>query len=139
MSIDATKVKQIRKHLKMSQADFGQCIGISSKSLHQLECGEFDPKLNTLEKIAKLGELSVAELVGEKGTLMSNPVFNTEMQEAGGTVSGVHIHMKSDDKLFQQILDAKDQLLEEKDRLLVQKDEVIALLKKDSLRENLRL
>lgn len=40
-------------------------VGMSYVALYRLECGETDPRLGTLRKLAKALNVTVAELIGE--------------------------------------------------------------------------
>jgi transcriptional regulator with XRE-family HTH domain len=41
-------------------------VGMSYVALYRLECGETDPRLGTLRKLARALNVTVAELIGER-------------------------------------------------------------------------
>lgn len=68
----AVNIKRIRKRLGMSQLDFALECDISLKILYLIECGETNPKLSTLIKIAKYCEIDVGDLLCENAETKLN-------------------------------------------------------------------
>jgi DNA-binding XRE family transcriptional regulator len=49
----AAKVRSARAVLGLSQDELGRCIGLTQKSVHRIEQGTVDPKLQTVLKIQR--------------------------------------------------------------------------------------
>lgn len=50
----AIKIKRARKESKMSQRELGDALGVSDKAISSYESGRAVPRLNTLQKLAKI-------------------------------------------------------------------------------------
>jgi len=50
----ALKIKRARKESKMSQRELGEALGVSDKAISSYESGRAVPRLNTLQKLAKI-------------------------------------------------------------------------------------
>ncbi len=56
------KIKEYRKQKKLTQEQLSEMIGLDSGYISKLEVGQNFPTLGTLEKIAKVLEVELAEL-----------------------------------------------------------------------------
>lgn len=61
-----TKIKKIRINKGLTQLELSHKTGISEKSIRMYEKGQRVPRLPNLEKIAKVLEISVADLMNEQ-------------------------------------------------------------------------
>lgn len=67
----AQRVRKIRKALRMSQAEFGEAVGLSQQAVSKIERGE-QAHTRQLSGIARLAGLTLAELVDDSGA----PILN---------------------------------------------------------------
>ncbi|MFC1616900.1 helix-turn-helix domain-containing protein [Candidatus Margulisiibacteriota bacterium] len=56
-------IKELRNKLGLSQPDFAKKIGISVSYLRDLEHQRYIPRLQKLEKIAKILNISIKDLI----------------------------------------------------------------------------
>ena len=62
--VNYRKIRQLRRMLDLTQKEFAELIGYSSQnSLHKLERGMIDLPASRLEKIAKVLQVSVEDLL----------------------------------------------------------------------------
>ena len=61
----ASNIKQLRKFKKLSQKEVALSIDIAQGQYSRIESGKVVPTIPTLEKIAKLFEVSLSDLVKE--------------------------------------------------------------------------
>lgn len=61
----ANNIKQLRKLKKLSQKEVAMSIDIAQGQYSRIESGKVVPTIQTLEKIANLFEVALAELVKE--------------------------------------------------------------------------
>lgn len=57
------RVRKMRRYLDLSQEELANKIGTSRSHISALEHGEYEPKLETMKKIAKAFKVSLDELV----------------------------------------------------------------------------
>lgn len=57
---------RIREEKGYSLRRLADKVGMSYVALYRLECGETDPRLETLRKLARALNVTVAELIGER-------------------------------------------------------------------------
>ena len=57
-----TRIREVQRY---SLRRLAEKVGMSYVALYRLECGETDPRLSTLRKLAKALNVTVAELIGE--------------------------------------------------------------------------
>ncbi len=57
------RVRKLRRALDMSQEELANKIGTSRSYISALEHGEYEPKLETMKKIAKAFKINLDELV----------------------------------------------------------------------------
>jgi transcriptional regulator with XRE-family HTH domain len=60
----AMRIRELRERHKWTQEQLAEKAGISRGFLARLETARHDPKLSTLEKIAKALDVDVAKLLG---------------------------------------------------------------------------
>jgi len=53
------KLRELRKERKLSQADFGQLVGVSRQTINSIENGKYDPSLPLAFKIVGVFDLSI--------------------------------------------------------------------------------
>lgn len=58
-----TRVRKTRRYLEMSQEELANKINTSRSYISALEHDEYEPKLDTMKKIAKALKISLDELV----------------------------------------------------------------------------
>ena len=73
------KIKQLRKNKKMSQKELAQKTGLSIGSIQGYEQGRYNPKLETVLKIADALEVNVTELLNE-GDIIGSIVTDNILQ-----------------------------------------------------------
>ncbi|PGS62815.1 transcriptional regulator [Bacillus cereus] len=66
------RVKEIRAELKMSQSQFAESIGVSKSLISLIELGRKNPSVETIDKIAKKGNVSVDFIMGRIDTRSSS-------------------------------------------------------------------
>ena len=59
----ALKIKQLRTAKGLSQNQFGLEIEMEKSNVSRLESGEVNPRIGTLNKVAKALDISLSELV----------------------------------------------------------------------------
>lgn len=57
------RIRKIRRHLDMTQEELANKVGTSRSHISLLEHDEYEPKLDTVKKIAKALKISLDELV----------------------------------------------------------------------------
>lgn len=57
------RVRKVRRHLDMSQEELANKVGTSRSYISALEHDEYEPKLETMKKVAKAFSISLDELV----------------------------------------------------------------------------
>lgn len=60
----AEKIKELRRKLGFSQAEFSKQIGVDQSTLSKYERGEHNPKSEPIQKMADLAGMSVGEWLG---------------------------------------------------------------------------
>ena len=61
---DRMLIKKLRAHFKMSQVDLASLSGVSLATISKIETGELEnPRLNTLNAIAKVFNINTAQLL----------------------------------------------------------------------------
>ncbi|MCU5390537.1 helix-turn-helix domain-containing protein [Bacillus paranthracis] len=58
------RVKEIRAELKLSQSQFAESIGVSKSLISLIELGRKNPSVETINKIAKKGNVSIDYIIG---------------------------------------------------------------------------
>jgi transcriptional regulator with XRE-family HTH domain len=58
------KIRELREAAALTQEDLAHQAGISTSTLSRIERGNFQPRMDTLGKLAQALGVSVAELVG---------------------------------------------------------------------------
>lgn len=66
------KLRCLREHQELSQAEVCKYLGISSSSYSRYECGTNEPNLETLKKLAMLFDCTVDYLLEIDGTPADN-------------------------------------------------------------------
>ena len=59
------QLRQIREGREVSLRVLAKLAGVGVATLARMEAGEWDPRLSTLQKVAKTLGVTVAELIGE--------------------------------------------------------------------------
>jgi DNA-binding XRE family transcriptional regulator len=57
------RVRKMRRYLDMTQEELANSVGTSRSHISSLERGDYDPKLDTVKKVAKAFKISLDELV----------------------------------------------------------------------------
>lgn len=71
-------IKAMRRISRLTQPEFAKHRGISLGALKQLEAGEGNPKVETLEKIAKVFGLEIGFVLRRKGETQSSSSASTK-------------------------------------------------------------
>jgi len=71
-------IKAMRRISRLTQPEFAKHRGISLGALKQLEAGEGNPKVETLEKIAKVFGLEIGFVLRRKGDTQSSSSGSTK-------------------------------------------------------------
>lgn len=66
----ARNIKLIRKVKRINQADFAKGCGISPETITAIENQKCDPKLSTLQRIAKYAGCNMPELLKKEGKVL---------------------------------------------------------------------
>ncbi|AQY37865.1 helix-turn-helix transcriptional regulator [Bacillus thuringiensis] len=66
------RVKEIRAELKLSQSQFAESIGVSKSLISLIELGRKKPSVETINKIAKKGNISVDYILGRTNNRSSS-------------------------------------------------------------------
>lgn len=61
----ASRIKEVRNDLKMSQQKFADSLGVSKPFISMCENGKKEPSKETAAKIAKLGNVSVSYILAD--------------------------------------------------------------------------
>ncbi len=87
------RIKTIRAQKGLSQKELGERLGVSQQMIGQWETGKASPKIETLEKIAKVLDVDIFSLVGKEKredniflkleTYMSQQSKNEMLSETG--------------------------------------------------------
>lgn len=64
MSAIGPKVRELREAARVSQEDLAHQAGISTSTLSRIERGTYQPRLDTLNKLAQALSVPVADLLG---------------------------------------------------------------------------
>ena len=56
------RIKDLRAHIKLSQAELGEQVGVSRQAINAVETGKHDPSLLLAFKIAKMFDLTIEEV-----------------------------------------------------------------------------
>lgn len=57
------RVRKMRRYLDMTQEELSDSVGTSRSHISALERGDYEPKLETVKKIAKAFKMNLDELV----------------------------------------------------------------------------
>jgi transcriptional regulator with XRE-family HTH domain len=60
------RLRQIREGREVSLRGLAKLAGVGVATLARMEAGNWDPRLSTLQKLAKTLGVTVAELIGER-------------------------------------------------------------------------
>ena len=63
MSEVGPKLRELREAAKLTQEDLAHEAGISTSTLSRIERGTYQPRLDTLDKLAQALKVSVVELL----------------------------------------------------------------------------
>lgn len=84
------RVKEIRAELKMSQSQFAESIGVSKSLISLIELGRKNPSVDTINKIAKRGNVSVDYVMGRTDNKNTNEDQHSEVnKELNDTVDRI--------------------------------------------------
>ena len=119
------KIRLIRESKGLTQEDVAKKLDISVISYGDIERGNTNLKLNRLEQIAKILEISLPELIdtNDKGILNIN--FKNKQRD-------VYFGSSTELEKQQLIIELKDKELAMKDREIDNLREIIALLKRET-------
>lgn len=104
MSILSANIKKIREKLGLNQTDFAKMIGVETNSaISNWENDKRDPDLNTLKKIAALGEMTLDELLaGEIDKKTSYFDYNTKRMKGNLFPIVAKCYAGEPDMIFQE-------------------------------------
>lgn len=108
------RIKQIRKHFNMSQAEFGQRVGVKGNTIGNYEIGLRAPSDAVIFSICREFNISETWLRTGEGEMMEKSDPDTELAKILGQIAG------SNDTLIKAIIKSY-WLLDEKDKAAVRK------------------
>ena len=56
------RVRELRERKKLSQAEFGELVGVSRQTVYAIEIGKYDPSLPLAFQIAKAFNLRIEDV-----------------------------------------------------------------------------
>lgn len=74
----AANLREARKKLRLTQAELGEKVGVSQRSIANYEAGNAVPYRPTLERLASVLNLSMEELMGETADAPDSSVQQAE-------------------------------------------------------------
>ncbi|MED1113388.1 helix-turn-helix domain-containing protein [Bacillus paramycoides] len=74
------RVKEIRAELKMSQSQFAESIEVSKSLISLIELGRKKPSVETINKIAKKGNVSIDYIMGRTDNNSSSESETSEVK-----------------------------------------------------------
>ena len=124
MSINE-KIRLVREAKGLTQEQMAEKLEISRNSYGDIERGDNDVKLSTLQKIAESFELQLSELVdlSEKGTLNVNFFKNNKHQSSNNVYVGSCAAELKEQKLLNEFKDKEIVLLKRIIELMEAKNE----------------
>jgi transcriptional regulator with XRE-family HTH domain len=75
------RIREVRKGLKMGQADLGRELGVTASSVSSYESGEYNASMESLVKIAEMGAVTLDWLITGKGVSRGEPHTNHTVKE----------------------------------------------------------
>lgn len=108
------RIKQIRKHFNMSQAEFGQRVGVKGNTIGNYEIGLRAPSDAVIFSICREFNISESWLRTGEGEMLEHTDEDTELAKILGQIAG------SNDDLIKAIIKSY-WLLDEKDKAAVRK------------------
>lgn len=108
------RIKQIRKHFNMSQAEFGQRVGVKGNTIGNYEIGLRAPSDAVIFSICREFNISESWLRTGEGEMVEHTDEDTELAKILGQIAG------SNDELIKAIIKSY-WLLDEKDKAAVRK------------------
>lgn len=108
------RIKQIRKHFNMSQAEFGQRVGVKGNTIGNYEIGLRAPSDAVIFSICREFNISETWLRTGEGEMVEHTDEDTELAKILGQIAG------SNDTLIKAIIKSY-WLLDEKDKAAVRK------------------
>lgn len=108
------RIKQIRKHFNMSQAEFGQRVGVKGNTIGNYEIGLRAPSDAVIFSICREFNISETWLRTGEGEMMEHTDEDTELAKILGQIAG------SNDTLIKAIIKSY-WLLDDKDKAAVRK------------------
>lgn len=108
------RIKQIRKHFNMSQAEFGQRVGVKGNTIGNYEIGLRAPSDAVIFSICREFNISESWLRTGEGEMMEHTDEDTELAKILGQIAG------SNNELIKAIIKSY-WLLDEKDKAAVRK------------------
>ena len=89
----STNIKRLRKLKKLSQKEVAMSIEIAQGQYSRIESGKVVPTIPTLEKLAKVFEVSLSELVKEKNQTDEN--LNLPLLEKVKLIDSLEVEEKN--------------------------------------------
>ena len=118
MSI-GNKIKELRKGKKISQEKLASILGVSQAMIAQYENGKRNPKIETLQKIAKALDMHLFEF-------MDDEYFDAATDEEPGSEQRELDFLEQQSKSLEEMMQCKDLSNEDKIRIfnkhMIQKD-----------------
>lgn len=111
-------IKKLREGRGFSQQVVADHLGMNQATYHKMESDKTDVKLEQLERLAELYDMSLIDLITSDRRAM-------HIETNHGTPNGVVI---GDPELVKNLLDAKDELIKLKDEKIAWLEEKIKLL-----------
>ena len=104
-------IKSLRIQKKLEPINMAELLGVSINTYRKFERNEISPNINMLDKMAKIHDISIVELLKKDGVTINNENKDTKTEN---------------DLLINQL---SEKLIQQYDNRLKEKDEIIKELK----------
>lgn len=76
------RIQEARKSAGMRQTDLAKKIGVAVVTIGQYERGRREPSLDTMQKIANALDVSISDLIGYGGHIITEKMLDEELERA---------------------------------------------------------
>jgi transcriptional regulator with XRE-family HTH domain len=124
-----TRIRRAREQKGYSQRDMADRLSMSQNNYHKIENDRVKVKADDLLKIAQILDTSVNDLLPDKQVVYNIKPHSNYDQSINGLIIQRDI-LDKEQKLYEQLLQNKDELLAAQAKLLAQYEAEIGNLKK---------
>jgi transcriptional regulator with XRE-family HTH domain len=122
------KIRTLREAKNWSQDEMAKRLNMSVNGYAKIERGETQAYIAKLEKIAKVFDMDLIELIPQNG----HHIYINNQDSSSCNIMGSSTELAFEVKQLQLIINHKDKEIEMKDRENENLREIITLLKKES-------